>query len=206
MNIEPLLVKPGEKVTAAKWNALLRFIRRLLDQFRQMAGRGLHVDEHADGIALWAEAADVSFTGAFAVSLRARAVTVGLGLVNGNLIPTIDGRPCDGSDDAKKGPPQLSLRNATAGAELRTWIVLQATLPEGATEITGTEDDELIIVHTDDLAAVPAGSGWEPLAMLEWADAKTPRAVRQIAYFHKRHIAKIDAKTGAVTHFFPAAA
>jgi hypothetical protein len=202
-DINRLRAKPGEPITASKWNALLGFVNRLLSQFRQMNGRGLHVDEQAEGFSLWAEEQTVSFTGAFFVTIGGRAIRVSPGTVNGDVMPTLGGRPLDASDRPEQGVPELPVRGLRPNDELRSWIVLEVALLEGETVLSaqvGTAE----IKHAQDLDERPPGVGWLPLAMLEWAEGGVLRRAWQIVYFNQRH--HLVTREGRAVHYFHAAA
>jgi hypothetical protein len=202
-DITRLRAKAGEPITARKWNDLLSFVERLLSQFRQMSGRGLHVDEQAEGFSLWAEDQRVSFTGAFFLTLSAGALRVGKGLVNGDVLPTINGRPVDGSDAPERGVPELSLKGERPNEERRSWVVLEVALEEGQTELSA-EVGRAEMKHAPDLTQRPPGVGWLPVAMIEWADDRVARRVWQIVYFNQRH--HLVKRDGRAVHFFHAAA
>jgi hypothetical protein len=201
-DITRLRAKVGEPITVRKWNDLLGFVNRLLSQFRQMNGRGLHVDEQAEGFSLWAEEASVSFTGAFYVTVGGGEIRVAPGTVNGDVVPALAGRPLDGSDNPGRGVPVLKVRGLTPNEAMKSWVVLEVTLGAGETVLT-PEVGRAEIKHADDLGARPAGVGWLPLAMLEWADARAVKRVWQVVYFNQRH--HFVMKGGRGVHYFHAA-
>lgn len=206
-DLSKLRARAGDPVTERKWNGLLSLIERLLDALRSMQGRGLHVDMDTGGIHLWAESDAVAFRGAFSVSRTGDGIQVGQGTVNGDLIPRISGRRIDGSD-SRGEIPTLRLRDARPNADLRSWIVLQATpTPDSDPPALDPEDTgALVILHTDDLSASPEGTLWQPLAILVWQDESSLRTLHQIVYFHQRWKGERNEETGRVSQRMGAAA
>lgn len=179
-SIEKLRVKPGDRVSAGRWNALLDWARALLDTLSQMAGPGLRVDRAGDGISLWSEPGAASFTGAFWCSLVGdNRATIGPGSVDG-IVPRVAGKLIF---DAEKPAdvPRLRLEPPSEGA--RSFIALIA---RAAKDQPLDPDDEtaLVIESRASLRAV-GEEKIRPLAEVRWQKKKAVD-IRQIEFFDLR--------------------
>jgi hypothetical protein len=197
--IRKLYARPGEVVTARKWNALLGYIESLLNALSNLVGPELLKDEYGTGFFLRAVPPPAqSFIGAFYVNGGTEGLTVGLGLADGK-IPTLQGKLIDGSD-ANGEIPTLKPEDGP-NEEMRSWVCLEAF-----TDVEGKqlrEELPLIITHRNQLNA-EAGQGILPLALLQWSDDARISGVFQVVYFNQQVI--IGETKGRVTVRFAAAA
>lgn len=205
LELEALIAKPGEMV-APKWNALIRYLRRIT-QLR--SGREIRMRTGPDGTSIVADRRQAVFTPHFAVRLAGDEVTIGTGLVNG-IVPVISGVQLDGLlPDGKPSPkPVPKLKVTEPSAALRSWVcvTVQIDLKTGMM----IEKEPVGIIHLSDAdlrvrngySTDIKGQGIYPLAMVVWTDKKTPARVHQITMHDLQHSFLAAGKGLPARHFF----
>lgn len=133
--LQEMLVKPGEPVSAAKWNGLLAALRSL----QIVGGREIEIRRTPHGTFVSARPQALPARGAFAVSVSGRVARVDRGLVEG-IEPTIGEDPPRriGGDPLRPqdGVPSLALPKPTAP---EGWMYLRCSLDEGSWRISKAE-------------------------------------------------------------------
>ena len=206
-----LIVRAGDRLTAALWNTFWRERRGT----RLRPGPGVLLHETGDGTLISFKAAAATFTPAFKVTLTGSAVTVGRGLVNGWEPVMEDNRPIsgilrDGTKDPK-GQPRLQLRDDETmfDATGRSWILIQIeVLPDTGELLQPAENGEGdlgLTIYQGRIApsTYPADDtlGTKPLAVLRRPQAATSGLgkLHQISMFDYVH--RTAKQNGKWRHF-----
>jgi hypothetical protein len=208
-DLESLKAKPGERV-APKWEALIRYLRRLT-QLR--AGRDVRLKSGPDGTSIIADKRGSLFVPHFKVSLQAQLARVGPGLISGRM-PLVsgirlDGKTVDGKSD--KPVPGLPLTGGPS-ADLRSWVVVTVRVNPETGQLVEAEE-ALGLAHRNDVLERLAngycvderGAGFYPLAMLVWSDKKTVLKVHQNTMHDLQHAyVRAESSRPARHYFWPA--
>lgn len=198
IRVDDLQARAGQPI-APLWQQLRQ---RLAAAGQLQLGTGMRLHQGPDGTTVIAEPSGKSFTPHFKVSLSGMEASVGLGTVNGD-VPTIQGIGLDGvnSSGATVTVPRVKL--TTPDDLLRSWIVLQVKI-DLATGLIVEEPDAITLIHTNDRRSnIDPALGWQPVALLTWADRRTPRRAHQIVMKDLNHVWREPAAQGRQgRHFF----
>lgn len=208
-NLDALKAKPGERV-APKWEALIRYLRRLT-QLR--AGRDVRLKSGPDGTSIVADKRGSLFVPHFRVSLQGQLASVGPGLIGGRL-PLVSGVRLDGKSADGKTDLPVPGQPLTGGPndQLRSWIVVTVRVNLETGQLA-EGDDSLGIAHRNDVMSRlvngycvdERGAGFYPLALLIWRDKRTALRVMQNTMHDLQHAyVRAESSRPARHYFWPA--
>lgn len=182
-----LLVRPGQRITAALWNKLVAACRGA----RILAGDGVTLRQTPDGTliscSIWRP-----WNHPFKVTLSGTSAMVSKGLING-IEPTIKDVPIGGTE--KEPPPKLEFKAPKLDEGGRGWIAVEIVCEQEKWTIESATIVQVDALETDDPA-----SARHPLAMLR-KNPGSDLALFQIEYFNLQHRAELR-ESGAARHFF----
>ncbi len=184
IDLRELYVQPGQPVLPA-WRRLLEWSK----QFRLFAGRGVRLQRTPNGTYIVADLASNPWNHPFKVRLSGMEAMIGFGTVQ-NVVPRIEGKRLDGSDDkGREGEPPSLLITGEPNAELRSWIIVEVRPDLEWGEVLMGDKEAVVIRHVNDLQSPSAEVGRHPLAMLIWSsNRRSVQRVRQITHFNLQHL------------------
>jgi hypothetical protein len=173
---------PGEAIRP-KLKALALFV---VSQSRLQTGASIRRHQSLNGTSVVADVRSPAFSGFFGVIKKDdSSVTVRQGFVNGSIVPTINGVPCDGIVDGKQDEIPVHDLESGPNAENRSWVCIRAVpgeLDVFTFEIADTNDGSLLTGKDDELKR-----GLYPIAMIIWADENEIRTIQRVSYFNLQH-------------------
>jgi hypothetical protein len=173
---------PGEAIRP-KLKALALFV---VSQSRLQTGASIRRHQSLNGTSVVADVRSPAFSGSFGVVKKDdNSVTVRQGFVNGSLVPTIDGVPCDGIVQGEQKEIPVHRLEAGPNKDQRSWVCVRAVPGELGVfsfEIADTDDGALLTGKDDELK-----SGLFPIAMLLWSAEGEIRTIQRVAYFNLQH-------------------
>jgi hypothetical protein len=176
--------QPGEPIRP-KLKALAHFV---VSRSRLQTSAGIRKHEGLTGTSVVADLRSPGFGGFFGVVKKdVKSVTVRQGFVNGSIVPTINGVPCDGIVDGKQDEIPVHELESGPNADKRSWVCIRAVPAEVegedfTFEIADTNDGSLLTGKDDELKR-----GLYPIAMIIWADENEIRTIQRVSYFNLQH-------------------